>query len=138
MQDGVFSDKLLGDGFAIKVGETGKVDIYSPINGKVTVAYPTKHAFGIISKCGKLSLLIHIGVDTVKLDGLGFTSFVDVDQEVKQGDKLSTVDLDTLKANGISKTDVIVVALSESEMKNVILNNEVSSVDQNTLVGKVL
>lgn len=138
VQDGVFSDKLLGDGFAIKVGETGKVDIYSPINGKVTVAYPTKHAFGIISKCGKLSLLIHIGVDTVKLDGLGFTSFVDVDQEVKQGDKLSTVDLDTLKANGISKTDVIVVALSESEMKNVILNNEVSSVDQNTLVGKVL
>ena len=72
VQDPVFSSKLLGDGFAIKLKD-GR--IFSPINGKVVSIFPTKHALGLLDENG-LEVLIHIGIDTVSLNGKGFAIFV--------------------------------------------------------------
>ena len=72
INDKVFSSKLMGDGVAFKFnGNT----VYSPIEGKITMVFPTKHAYGIRTKNGA-EILIHIGMDTANLNGLGFTSLV--------------------------------------------------------------
>lgn len=105
VNDQVFSTKLMGDGAAI-VPSDGTV--YSPVDGQVTVAYETKHAYGLKSKDGA-EVLIHIGIDTVNLKGEGFESFVKQGQTVKAGDKLGTVDLAKVKAKGYDTTVMVVV-----------------------------
>ena len=105
VNDQVFSTKLMGDGAAI-VPSDGTV--YSPVDGQVTVAYETKHAYGLKSKDGA-EVLIHIGIDTVNLKGEGFESFVKQGQTVKAGDKLGTVDLAKVKAEGYDTTVMLVV-----------------------------
>ena len=105
VNDQVFSTKLMGDGAAI-VPSDGMV--YSPVDGQVTVAYETKHAYGLKSKDGA-EVLIHIGIDTVNLKGEGFESFVKQGQTVKAGDKLGTVDLAKVKAEGYDTTVMVVV-----------------------------
>lgn len=105
VNDQVFSTKLMGDGAAI-VPSDGTV--YSPVDGQVTVAYETKHAYGLKSKDGA-EVLIHIGIDTVNLKGEGFESFVKQGQTVKVGDKLGTVDLAKVKAEGYDTTVMVVV-----------------------------
>lgn len=105
VNDQVFSTKLMGDGAAI-VPSDGTV--YSPVDGQVTVAYETKHAYGLKSKDGA-EVLIHIGIDTVNLKGEGFESFVKQGQTVKTGDKLGTVDLAKVKAEGYDTTVMVVV-----------------------------
>lgn len=105
VNDQVFSTKLMGDGAAI-VPSDGTV--YSPVDGQVTVAYETKHAYGLKSKDGA-EVLIHIGIDTVNLKGEGFESFVKQGQQVKAGDKLGTVDLAKVKAAGYDTTVMVVV-----------------------------
>ena len=105
VNDQVFSTKLMGDGAAI-VPSDGM--IYSPVDGQVTVAYETKHAYGLKSKDGA-EVLIHIGIDTVNLKGEGFESFVKQGQTVKAGDKLGTVDLAKVKAEGYDTTVMVVV-----------------------------
>ena len=105
VNDQVFSTKLMGDGAAI-VPSDGM--IYSPVDGQVTVAYETKHAYGLKSKDGA-EVLIHIGIDTVNLKGEGFESFVKQGQTVKAGDKLGTVDLAKVKAAGYDTTVMVVV-----------------------------
>lgn len=105
VNDQVFSTKLMGDGAAI-VPSDGTV--YSPVDGQVTVAYETKHAYGLKSKDGA-EVLIHIGIDTVNLKGEGFESFVKQGQTVKAGDKLGTVDLAKVKAAGYDTTVMVVV-----------------------------
>lgn len=96
VEDQVFSQKLMGDGFAIEPSE-GKV--YAPYSGEVTVAFPTGHAYGLKADNGK-EILIHIGMDTVELEGKGFTSHVKQGDRVKQGDLLVEVDLDYIKGQG--------------------------------------
>ena len=105
VNDQVFSTKLMGDGAAI-VPSDGTV--YSPVDGQVTVAYETKHAYGLKSKDGA-EVLIHIGIDTVNLKGEGFESFVKQGQTVKAGDKLGTVDLAKVKAEGYETSVMVVV-----------------------------
>ena len=105
VNDQVFSTKLMGDGAAI-VPSDGTV--YSPVDGQVTVAYETKHAYGLKSKDGA-EVLIHIGIDTVNLKGEGFESFVKQGQTVKAGDKLGTVDLAKVKAEGYDTTVMVVI-----------------------------
>ena len=105
VNDQVFSTQLMGDGAAI-VPSDGTV--YSPVDGQVTVAYETKHAYGLKSKDGA-EVLIHIGIDTVNLKGEGFESFVKQGQTVKAGDKLGTVDLAKVKAEGYDTTVMVVV-----------------------------
>lgn len=109
LKDSVFSDKILGDGFVITQSD-GKV--YAPISGEIVALFPTKHAYGIKAKNG-LNILVHIGIDTVKLNGKGFKSTIKQGDMVKQGDLLATVDLDLLKEKNIN-SDVVVVVTSDS------------------------
>ncbi|MCP0887592.1 sucrose-specific PTS transporter subunit IIBC [Ligilactobacillus sp. WILCCON 0076] len=105
VNDQVFSTKLMGDGAAI-IPTDGT--IYAPVDGEVTVAYETKHAYGLKSDNGA-EVLIHIGIDTVNLKGAHFESFVKQGQKVKQGDKLGTVDVTQVKAAGYDPTVMVVV-----------------------------
>ena len=87
--DPVFSEKAMGDGFAIEM-QTGEV--YSPVNGEVIALFPTGHAIGIKSE-DRNQYLIHLGLNTVNFKGEGFTTLVEVGQKVKQGELISKVDL---------------------------------------------
>ena len=105
VNDQVFSAKLMGDGAAV-IPSDGT--IYSPVTGTVTIAYETKHAYGIKSDDGA-EVLIHIGLDTVNLKGEHFESFVKQGQRVNKGDKLGTVDLDAVKKAGYDTTVMVVI-----------------------------
>lgn len=94
--DEVFSQKMLGDGFAI---EPKDGMVYSPIDGKVVQKFPTNHAIGLETKDG-LEILIHVGIDTVELKGEGFKSLIGVGDKVVAGQALLEVDLEFLKAKG--------------------------------------
>lgn len=104
VSDKVFSDRLMGDGFAIELTES---DVVSPVDGVVAMTYPSKHAFGIKADSGE-EILIHIGMDTVELDGKGFESFVTDKQRIKKGDLLCKVDLDYVKDQGKSLVSPII------------------------------
>lgn len=96
VEDQVFASKAMGDGIAIDPAD-GK--IYAPFSGEITVAFPTGHAYGIKAANGR-EVLIHIGMDTVELEGKGFTPAVKQGDKVKQGDLLTTVDLDYIRSQG--------------------------------------
>ena len=104
VNDQVFSQKMMGDGFAIIPSEN---TVISPLSGTVDVVFPTKHAIGIKSNTG-IEFIIHIGIDTVKLNGEGFTSYVEQGQKISQGEKLVTFDLGLIKTKGYD-TSVIVI-----------------------------
>jgi glucose PTS system EIICBA or EIICB component len=103
--DGVFSDKLLGDGFAV-VPKGNKV--YAPADGEVTVLFPTKHAVAITTKEG-LEVLIHVGIDTVSLNGEGFIAHVAQGDKVKKGDLLLTLDLELIGAKAKSLVSPVII-----------------------------
>ncbi len=94
--DPVFAEKMMGDGFAIELSE-GK--IYAPVDGEITLVFPTGHAYGITTDNAH-EILIHIGIDTVELDGEGFDVKVAQGDKVKQGDLLAEVDLELIKEKG--------------------------------------
>ncbi|WP_059105472.1 glucose-specific PTS transporter subunit IIBC [Shouchella shacheensis] len=110
--DDVFAGKMMGDGFAITPTE-GKV--VSPVDGTIVNVFPTKHAIGIKSAAGR-ELLIHVGIDTVKLNGEGFEALVEEGSEVKKGQALLNLDLDYIKANAPSLiTPIVFTNLAEGE-----------------------
>ncbi|MBR2542089.1 MAG: PTS system trehalose-specific EIIBC component [Lactococcus sp.] len=103
--DPVFSQGLMGQGVVIEPSEGL---LTAPFDGVVSAFFPTKHAIGLISDAGT-EILIHIGMDTVKLDGKGFEAFVQQGDQVKQGQKLLTFDIVLIKGQGlIVETPVIV------------------------------
>ncbi|WP_027120898.1 glucose PTS transporter subunit IIA [Mycoplasmopsis lipofaciens] len=114
LSDPAFS--FLGTGYAIRINEENQLNVYSPISGKVIMCYPTKHAFGIQNSCG-LEILVHIGVDTIKLNGLGFTTNIKQDQEIKHGDLLATVDLNILKKENLSSDVIVIITDNEHKEK---------------------
>lgn len=103
--DPVFSNKTVGDGFAIEMKD-GKV--YSPVNGKVVAVFPTGHAIGIKAD-DRNDYLIHLGLNTVDYKGKGFSTKVKVGQSVKKGDLISEVDLDFFKENSVCMVCPIIV-----------------------------
>ena len=103
--DEVFSTKMMGDG-AATIPTDGT--IYAPVDGKISVAYETKHAYGITSDKGA-EVLIHVGIDTVNLKGEHFESFVKQGQTVKKGDKLGTVDIDAVQKAGYDPTVMTII-----------------------------
>ena len=103
--DPVFSSGVMGQGVVI---EPSQGELVSPVNGTVTVLFPTKHAVGIVSEEG-VELLMHIGMDTVSLDGQGFEAHVVQGDKVKAGQKLITFDMDAIQGAGlVTETPVIV------------------------------
>ena len=103
--DAVFSSEMLGKGFGVEPSE-GKA--YAPVDGEVTTVFDTKHAIGLMSKQG-VELLIHIGMDTVKLNGKGFDVKVKTGDQVKAGDLLAEFDMDLIKGEGYPVTTAVVV-----------------------------
>ena len=112
--DQVFSDKLMGDGLAI-YPDNGEV--VAPFDGTVELVFPTKHAIGLKSESG-VEVLIHFGLETVGLQGEGFTVHVDSGETIVKGQSLMTVDLDYIKTHAKSDiTPIIVTNSGEHEIK---------------------
>ena len=114
VKDPVFSQKMMGDGFAVEP-ENGH--IVSPVAGKVTSVFPTKHALGLVTDNG-LEVLVHIGLDTVSLEGKPFEVKVSEGQIVAAGDLLVEADLDAIRAAG-RETSTIVVFTNADAIKSV-------------------
>lgn len=104
IDDQAFASKAMGDGIAVELTD-GKV--YAPFSGEIVMAFPTKHAYGIRTDEGK-EVLMHIGMDTVELNGEGFISHVEVGNHVHQGDLIVEVDLDYIKSQGKSLVSPVV------------------------------
>ena len=131
VKDPVFSQKMMGDGFAVEP-ENG--NIVSPVSGTVSSVFPTKHALGIVTEAG-LEVLVHIGLDTVSLEGKPFTVHVAEGQKVAAGDLLVTADLDAIREAG-RETSTIVVFTNGDVIKSVNLE-QTGSHAAKTVVAKV-
>ena len=105
VEDDVFSQKILGEGIAVEPSE-GR--LYAPCDGRINSIFDTKHAVTIQSADGA-DVLLHIGIDTVKLGGKHFESHVSDGQEVKKGDLLVTFDIDAIKAEGYKLTTPLII-----------------------------
>ncbi|MCA5012752.1 MULTISPECIES: N-acetylglucosamine-specific PTS transporter subunit IIBC [unclassified Enterococcus] len=132
VQDDVFSAKMMGDGFAV-IPTDGEVT--TPVAGKITSIFPTKHALGIQTDSG-IEVLLHMGLDTVELKGAPFTLHVEEGQVVKQGDKIATIDLAALEAAG-KKSDLIVVFTNQDIVDNYDLAKSGQETSANDTIGKV-
>ncbi|MDE5412390.1 glucose-specific PTS transporter subunit IIBC [Alkalihalobacterium chitinilyticum] len=111
--DKVFAEKMMGDGFAIAPTEGLVV---SPVAGKIINVFPTKHAIGILAHTGH-EILIHIGIDTVQMNGEGFEVFVSEGDEIEQGQKLVTMDLALIEQKASSTiTPIVFTNLKENEI----------------------
>lgn len=119
VSDQAFASEALGKGIAVKPNSTSVV---SPVAGTVCAVYPTAHAYGIKSNNNE-EFLIHIGIDTVKLEGKYFTSNVKVGDIVLPGDLLATIDLDKIIKSGYDPT-IMVIDTTNSAQRNITLLNK--------------
>ena len=131
VKDPVFAQKMMGDGFAV---EPANGNIVSPVSGTVSSVFPTKHALGLVTEAG-LEVLVHIGLDTVSLEGKPFTVHVAEGQKVAAGDLLVTADLDAIRAAG-RETSTVVVFTNGDAIKSVKLE-QTGSLAAKTAVAKV-
>lgn len=131
VKDPVFAQKMMGDGFAV---EPANGNIVSPVSGTVSSIFPTKHALGLVTEAG-LEVLVHIGLDTVSLEGKPFTVHVAEGQKVAAGDLLVTADLDAIRAAG-RETSTVVVFTNGDAIKSVKLE-KTGSLAAKTAVAKV-
>lgn len=120
--DPVFSQKMMGDGFAINPTNG---EVVSPVDGKIMNVFPSKHAIGIQAVNGR-EILIHVGIDTVNLDGQGFDLLVTENQVVEQGQPLLKVDIDYIEKNATSKITAVIFTNLEGENVTVLKNKVVS------------
>lgn len=98
--DQVFSEKMLGDGFAVRPSEsTSSVDVVAPCAGKLVKVFGTKHAFAMVSDDG-LEVLVHIGLDTVELAGEGFEALAATGDQVEAGQPVIRMDVAAVRAAG--------------------------------------
>lgn len=105
VNDPVFSSGAMGQGIAVK--PSGDI-VYSPVDGTVQIAFETGHAYGLKSDDGA-EVLIHIGIDTVSMEGKGFTQKVSANQKVKKGDVLGTFDSKAIADAGLDDTTMIII-----------------------------
>lgn len=120
VEDEAFSGELLGKGCAVKPTE-GKV--YAPCDGVVTTLFPTKHAIGIVSE-GGAEILIHLGLDTVKLDGKYFEAHIAQGDKVKKGQLLITCDLDSIAKEGYSMVTPVIITNTADYLDVVPMGNK--------------
>ncbi|MDW4403441.1 glucose-specific PTS transporter subunit IIBC [Staphylococcus saprophyticus] len=129
--DQVFAQKMMGDGVGF-IPADGK--IVAPFDGTVKTIFPTKHVIGLESDQG-LELLIHIGIDTVKLNGEGFESFVETDDRVHKGQVLMQIDLDYITAHAPSTVTPLIITNLEDRQLSV---EDVKDVTAEQLIIKVI
>lgn len=117
IRDGVFSEGMLGKGCGMKpsIGE-----VYAPFDGEVILISPTKHAIGLKSNDG-IELLIHVGIDTVKMNGKGFQLFVKAGDKVKCGQSIMNFSIADIEAAGYVATTAIIVTNSEKYLNEAVL-----------------
>lgn len=116
--DPVFSQKMMGDGMAI-IPKEGK--LVSPVDGNVVSIFPTKHAIGLKTVEG-LEILIHIGLETVELEGKGYEILVEEGQEVKIGDSLANFDIMFIKNQGKEIITPIIITNSSEKLNEIAEN----------------
>lgn len=109
VNDDVFSTKMIGDGYAMK---STSGDIYSPVSGTVKTIFPTKHAVGLVTENG-LEILVHMGIDTVSLNGEAFDIFVKVGESVTPKTKIANINLEKIKQ--AQKDDTIIVVVTNMD-----------------------
>lgn len=116
--DPVFSQKMMGEGIAIipRVG-----NLVSPVKGEIVQVFPTKHAIGIKSVNG-LELLIHIGIDTVELNGEGFQVHVKQGQSINVGDRLVNFDIRFLRSKNKEIVTPIIITNTAERLENIVQN----------------
>lgn len=107
--DPTFAEEMLGKGIAIKPA-VGKV--YAPVDATVGMVFDTKHAITLTSE-GGVEILIHVGLDTVSLNGAPFTVHVSADDKVKKGDLLLEFDMDAIKAAGLETITPVIICNSD-------------------------
>lgn len=120
--DPVFAQKMMGEGFGINPTEG---EVVSPIEGKVENVFPTKHAIGLKADNG-LEILVHIGLDTVQLDGQGFEILVSSGDTVQVGDPLLKFDLEYIRNN--AKDVISPIIITNSDQTESIHVNDVKAV----------
>ena len=126
VEDEVFSKGFLGEGLAIVPKSN---NFYAPVSGELSSVFPTGHAFGIKTDDGA-EVLIHIGIDTVQMNGDGFDLKVEQGQKVKAGDLLVICDIDNIKNKGY-KTDTILIITNSDDFPSEQLVTEGSEVKAN-------
>ena len=125
--DEAFAGKMMGDGAVVTPKEP---TIYAPADGTISFVFPSKHAVGLTTDDG-LEMLIHIGIDTVKLDGKGFETFVEAGRKVKKGDKLLNVDLDYVGSNAPSLVSpVLFTELEDNQKVRLIASGDIKAGDE--------
>jgi PTS system glucose-specific IIA component len=120
--DPIFFNKMVGDGAAIQP-KLGRVTVLSPVNGKIVMLAETNHAIGISSDNG-LEILIHIGLDTVELKGLGFKPLVKLNEKVKLRQPVMEVDMNIIKSKGKETITPIIITNSDNNLYNFRWNKE--------------
>ncbi|WP_062532557.1 N-acetylglucosamine-specific PTS transporter subunit IIBC [Jeotgalibaca dankookensis] len=130
VNDDVFSNKMMGDGFAV-IPTNG--DIFAPIAGKVLSVFPTKHAVGIQTASG-IEVLLHMGIDTVSLNGEPFTVYIEEGQQIARGQLIATVDLQALEEANRSN-DMIVIFTNGDLVEDLEINTGDSLA--NEVIGSV-
>lgn len=125
VKDKVFAAQVMGDGFAI-IPESHM--ICSPCDGIITMIFPSKHAFGVKMKDGK-EILIHIGIDTVQLNGEGFTNLKKVNDKVKAGEVVIELNKSEIESKNYDLTTMVIVTNSSHEIKKQRLDEFVETKD---------
>lgn len=131
VSDPVFAQKMMGDGYAV---EPANGNVYAPVSGLVTSVFPTKHAVGLLTDSG-LEVLVHVGLDTVALNGAPFSIKVSDGQRVEAGDLLLVADLEAIKSAD-RETTIVVAFTNTAEIKAVHLQN-LGAVQKDTLLAQV-
>lgn len=131
-KDAAFSEGLMGQGVVV---EPTDGEIVAPFDGTVMTLFPTKHAIGLISDNGT-EVLIHIGIDTVELNGAGFETFVQQNEAVKKGDKLVQVDLQAIENAGYS-TQVPIIITNTPDYKDILVTTETSVKQGDVLITAI-
>lgn len=125
VSDPVFSKKMIGDGIAVKPTDNLVV---APCSGKLSMMFATKHAFGITTADG-IEVLVHIGIDTVNLNGVGFTSFKHQDDDVRKGDPIISFNERLLINESLDMTIMLVITNPEFDFLKNNINNDVEKGD---------
>ncbi|CAJ1180337.1 PTS system glucose-specific EIIA component [Companilactobacillus paralimentarius] len=128
--DELFASKAMGDGFVI-IPTSNR--IYSPVKGKIVSVFPTQHAIAI--KNGKLEYLLHLGIDTVELNGEGFDIKVSKNDAVDENTLLGNVDFDFIEKKG-KKTDVIFVCTNLKDSQKIALEDK-NKIEHSNIIGRI-